>query len=297
MQNRRDFLKKASILVAGGAVAPLLSSCGASKTSGATKKNSKYLGLQLYSYRDMVRDEGIQNVLKLVAKQGYTSLETASYNDGKFYGLAPAELKKMVDDLGMKLTSSHLGRNLTSDRDADMAWWNKAVEAHDAAGMKYMVMPSSPLGGEGATMDNVKRYGDYFNEIGLISAGASIRFGYHNHAFEFESKVNNVPVFDLLLENTSPNHVMYELDVFWVKKGGYEPVDYMKKYPKRIQVLHIKDQTAIGTHNTVDFKAIFDQAYANGVKDWFVEVEEYDTTPEEEMKKSADFLLKADFVK
>lgn len=292
MQNRRDFLKKASLLVAGGVVAPrLLSSCD----GGA--KSSKYLGLQLYSYRDMVGDAGIQKVLELVAKQGYTNLETASYNNGKFYGMEPAELKKRVEDLGMKLTSSHLGRNLSSDREADMAWWNVAVDAHNAAGMKYMVMPSSPLSGEGATMENVKRYGDYFNEIGLISAGASIRFGYHNHAFEFENKIDGVPVFDLLLENTSPNHVTYELDVFWVKRGGFEPVDYMKKYPKRIQLLHIKDKTAIGAQNTVDFKAVFEQAYANGVKDWFVEVEEYDTTPEEDIKKSADFLLKADFVK
>ncbi|MDR2913348.1 MAG: sugar phosphate isomerase/epimerase [Tannerella sp.] len=293
MQSRRDFIKRASMLVAGGVVVPnLLSSCGGSAT-----KSSKYLGLQLYSLREMVNDEGIQKVLETVAKMGYTSLETAGYSDGKFYGMAPAKLKKMANSLGMKLTSSHLGRNISGDRDADMAWWNKAVEAHNAAGMKYMVMPSSPLSGEGATLDNIKRYGDYFNEIGLITAGASIQFGYHNHAFEFENKVDGVPVYDLMLENTSPNHVMFQLDVYWIKKGGYDPVDYMKKYPKRIKVLHIKDETAIGAQNTVDYKAVFDQAYANGVKDWYVEVENYDTTPEEDVKKSADFLLAADFVK
>lgn len=290
MQSRRDFIKGAAMLVAGGVVAPrLFSSCGGG--------SSKYLGLQLYSYREMVQEEGIQKVLNLVAKQGYTSLETASYNDGKLYGLAPAELKKMVEDLGMKLTSSHLSRYLTDNKNEDMAWWNKAVEAHNAAGMKYMVMPSSPLKGEEATLDNIKRYGDYFNEIGLITAGASMRFGYHNHDFEFNSKVEGVPVFDLMLENTSPDHVMYQLDVFWIKKGGYDPVEYMKKYAKRIQVLHIKDETAIGAHNTVDYKAVFDQAYINGIKDWYVEVERYDTTPEEDIKKSADYLLKADFVK
>lgn len=290
MQSRRDFIKRASLMIAGGIVAPnLLSSCGGG--------GGKYLGLQLYSLREMVKDEGIQKVLEIVAKMGYNSLETAGYNDGKFYGEAPADLKKMVNDLGMKLTSSHLGRNISGNRDEDMAWWNKAVEAHNAAGMKYMVMPSSPLGGEGATLDNVKRYSDYFNEIGLISAGASIQFGYHNHAFEFESEVDGVPVFDLMLENTSADHVLYELDVYWIKKGGYDPVDYMKKYPKRIKVLHIKDETAIGAQNTVDYKAVFDQAYINGIKDWYVEVERYDGTPEEDVQKSADFLNNADFVK
>jgi sugar phosphate isomerase/epimerase len=292
MQNRRDFLKKASLLVAGGVVTPrLLSSCGEGS------KSSKYLGLQLYSFRDMVRDDGIQKTLEIAAKLGYNSLETASYNDGKLYGLKPEEFKKRVEDLGMKLTSSHLGRNLSPDRDADMAWWNRAVEAHNAAGMKYMVMPSSPLNGEGATADNVKRYSEYFNEIGLITAGASMRFGYHNHAFEFENKIDGKPVYDLMLENTSPDHVMFQLDVYWIKKGGFDPVDYMKRYANRIQVLHIKDGTAIGAQNTVDYKAIFEQAYANNIKDWYVEVERYDTTPEEDLKKSAEFLLNADYVK
>jgi sugar phosphate isomerase/epimerase len=292
MQSRREFIKRASMMIAGGIAVPsLISSCTGSSAS------AKYLGLQLYSLRDMVRDEGIRKVLEVVSKMGYNSLETAGYNDGKIYGENPGDLKKMVDDLGMKLTSAHLGRNISGDHDADMAWWNKAVEAHNAAGMKYMVMPSSPLSGENATLDNVKRYGEYFNEIGLIAAGASLQFGYHNHNFEFENKIDGVPVYDLMLENTSADHVLFQLDVYWIKRGGFEPVDYMKKYAKRIKILHIKDETAIGAQNTVSYKDVFDQAYVNGIKDWYVEVERYDTTPEEDVKKSADYLLGADFVK
>ena len=315
MQNRRDFLKKASVLLAGGAVVPeLLTSCavqhthththmhthvhsGSSELAGGGVNSSKYLGLQLYSLRDMVGDEGIEKTLQAVAKMGYNSLETAGYNDGKIYGKDPAEFKKMVNDLGMKLTSAHLSRNISDNKDADMAWWNKAAEAHNAAGMKYMIMPMSPLGGEGATLDNVKRYCDYFNEVALITAGASLQFGYHNHAFEFESKINGKPVYDYMLELTSPSHVMFQLDVYWIKKGGYDPVDYMRKYAKRIKVLHIKDEKAIGAHNSVDFKAVFNQAYANGIKDWYVEVERYDGTPQEDVQKSADFLLNASFTK
>ncbi|MDR2679188.1 MAG: sugar phosphate isomerase/epimerase [Tannerella sp.] len=278
------------MMIAGGMVVPnLITSCGGG--------SAKYLGLQLYSLRDMVRDEGIRKVLETVSKMGYNSLETASYNNGKLYGENPGDLKKMVDDLGMKLTSSHLSRNISGDHDADLAWWNKAVDAHNEAGMKYMIMPSAPLGNDGATYDNIKRYGDYFNEIGLITAGASIQFGYHNHAFEFENKVDGVPVYDILVENTSPNHVLFQLDVYWIKKGGYEPVDYMKKYPKRIKVLHIKDGTAIGAENTVSYKDVFDQAYANGVKDWYVEVETEAEVAKADVQKSADYLLKADFVK
>jgi len=320
MQSRRDFFKQASKIVAGGVVAPhLLSSCVVTHTHihthththsvndanllgnlvGATAQSSKYLGLQLYSLRDMVSDDGIEKVLQVVAKMGYNSLETADYNDGKFYGKAPAELKKMVDDLGMKLTSSHLSRYISQDSAADMTWWNRAVEAHKEAGMKYMIMPSSPLNSTRGdiTQATVDQYCDYFNEIGKLTAAASMFFGYHNHDGEFISKIDNVPVFDLMLKNTNPQHVLFEADVYWVMRGGYDPVDYLKKYPNRIKVLHIKDQTAIGTRNTVDFKAIFNQAYANGVKDWYVEVEEYDGTPEEDVMKSANYLMNADFVK
>jgi sugar phosphate isomerase/epimerase len=311
MKNRRDFLKTAALAVAGGFVLPnLLSACGG---AGTVKK---HIGLQLYSLRDEINDIGIKKVLEIVAKMGYVNLETAGYSNGKIYNTAPAEFKKMVDDLGMKVTSSHVSRNISDNHDEDMKWWNVAVEAHSTAGMKYMIMPSSPLGREGATLDNVKRYGAYFNEIGLITAAASIKFGYHNHAFEFENKIDGVPVYDLLVENTSLEHVLFQNDVYWTQRGGYNPVEYLKKYPKRIQVLHIKDEKAVGASGTIDFKTIFETAYANGIKDWYVEVENYDKPSAEEAKKilnklkletltnsiadvqkSYDFLAAAEYVK
>jgi sugar phosphate isomerase/epimerase len=291
MVNRRDFLKQASLMVAGGVIgSSILTNCN----PAAPKK---HIGLQLYSLREDVKDLGIKKVLEIVAKMGYVNLETAGYSDGKIYGLDPVEFKKMVDDLGMRVTSAHLGRELSENRSEDMAWWTKATEAHAAAGLKYMVMAWSPLDGEGATLDNVKRYGEYFSAIGLITAGASITFGYHNHAFEFLNKIDDVPVYDLLIENTSPRHVIFQNDVYWTKEGGYDPVEYLKKYSERIKLLHIKDDKAIGASGKTDFKAIFDQAYANNIKDWYVEVEEYDGTPQEDVKKSYDFLAAAEYVK
>jgi sugar phosphate isomerase/epimerase len=284
MKSRREFLKTAVLAAAGGVILPdLLSSCG----GGSSNVVKKHIGLQLYSLRDDIGDIGIKKVLEIVAKTGYVNLETAGYGKGKIYNTDPAEFKKMVDDLGMKVTSAHLSRNISDNHDEDMKWWNEAVEAHQAAGMKYMIMPSSPLNGEGATLDNVKRYGEYFSEIGLITAAAGIKFGYHNHAFEFENKIDDVPVYDLLVENTSPDHVLFQNDVYWTQRGGYNPLDYLQKYPKRIQVLHIKDEKAIGASGTIDFKAIFELAYANGVKDWYVEVERYDKPSEEDAKKIA----------
>ncbi|MEG1545588.1 MAG: sugar phosphate isomerase/epimerase, partial [Tannerellaceae bacterium] len=97
MQNRRNFLKQASLVLAGGLVMPqLISSCAGKAAAAEPAKN---IGLQLYSLRDLVKESGIQVVLETVSKMGYTNLETASYDNGKIYGLAPAEFKKIVNDL------------------------------------------------------------------------------------------------------------------------------------------------------------------------------------------------------
>ncbi len=291
MQNRREFLKSASLLLAGGMVAPhLLSSCG----GNATKKN---IGLQLYSLRDDINELGIKKVLEIVSKMGYVNLETAGYNgEGKIYDTDPTELKKICSDLGLKLMSAHLGHNMSDDINKDMAWWNTAIEAHNKAGMKYMVMPSCPIN-EKSTMDDLKKYyGDYFYQIGLAAAGAGIQFGYHNHAHEFK-QIEGKTIYDAMLEYSSPDHVHFEMDVYWVQRGGQDPVAYLKKYPNRFNLLHIKDETVIGKSGKLDFESIFKQAYANGIKDWFVEVERYDGTPQEDVKQSFDFLNKAAYVK
>ncbi|MDR1864313.1 MAG: sugar phosphate isomerase/epimerase [Bacteroidales bacterium] len=292
MTNRRDFIKQSTVALAGGFLAGnVLAAC----TPTAVKKK---VGLQLYSLRGDVNSLGIRQVLEIVAKIGYVNMETAGYDGstGKIYGLEPSELKKICDDLGLNLLSAHLGRGISDKHDEDMAWWQKALDSHVAAGMKYMIMPSSPLRGDDATIDNVKRYGEYFNEIGQLVSGASLKFGYHNHDFEFKNKIDELSVYELLVENTNPQHVFFENDVFWTQRGGYNVVELLKKYPARIQVLHIKDERAVGESGTIDFKAIFDQFYANGWADYFVEMED-ERTPQEDVGKSYEFLAQADYVK
>ena len=266
MQNRRDFLKRASLLLAGGMVMPqLLSSCA----GGGSAASGKNIGLQLYSLRDLVKEEGIQKVLETAAKMGYKNLETASYDNGKIYGVAPSEFKKMVNDLGMKCTSAHLGQAFTKEKEAEvMAWWDKAIEAHNELGVKYMVQPWMPVNDQ-TTLDDLKMYCDYFNTVGYKTAAASIAFGYHNHNFEFR-KIGDQLIYDFLLDNVSPNHVFFEMDVYWVQVGGGDPVAYLKNRPSQFKAIHIKDEKEIGASGKMDFKPIFDQMYANKIKDWYV---------------------------
>lgn len=290
MQNRRDFLKSASLLVAGGIVAPnLLSSCAGG--------SSKHIGLQLYSLREMVKDEGIQAVLETVAKMGYTHLETASYNDGKIYNMAPLEFKKRVEDLGMKCTSAHLSQAITKETEAEvMAWWDKAIEAHNEVGVKYMVQPWMPINDQ-TTEDDMKMYADYFTSVGYKTAAASIAFGYHNHDFEFKYKFGGKYAYDYLLDNVSKQHVFFQMDVYWVMMGGLDPVKYLKDRPSQFKTIHIKDEKEIGASGKMNFQPIFEQMQANGVKDWYVEVEQYtNNKPVESVQQSYDYLKKANFV-
>lgn len=294
-------------MLAGGVVAPqILTSCGG-KTSSSTETETvttaaaeapaKRIGLQLYSLRDMVKDDGIQAVLEAVAKMGYKHVETAGYDDGKIYGLPPAEFKKMVDDLGMRCTSAHLSQSITKENEAEvMAWWDKAIEAHNQLGVKYMVQPWMPINDK-TTVDDMKMYCDYFNGVGYKTAAASIAFGYHNHDFEFKFKFDDKYAYDYLLDNVSPNHVFFQMDVYWVMMAGQDPVQYLKDRPSQFKTIHIKDEKEIGVSGKMDFKPIFEQMKANKVKDWYVEVEEYtNNDPVESVQQSYDFLNKADYV-
>ena len=303
MQNRRDFIKKASLMLAGGAVAPqvlTLTSCGggAKKASEtATAAVAKNIGLQLYSLRDMVKEDGIQKVLETVAKMGYKNLETASGDNKTVYGLAPREFKKIVNDLGMKCTSAHLGQTYTKEKENEvMSWWDQAIDTYNEVGVRYIIQPWMPVN-DATTLNDLKLYCDYFATVGYKTASASIAFGYHNHNFEFR-KIGDQLIYDFLLNNVSKNHVCFELDVYWCVEGGGDPVAYLKNYPSQFKAVHIKDEKEIGASGKMNFKPIFDQMYANNIKDWYVEVEQYtNNAPVVSVQQSFDFLNKADYVK
>jgi sugar phosphate isomerase/epimerase len=289
MTNRRDFFKTTSMVVAGSMI-------GANLVSGAIPKaqKKKKIGLQLYSLRDdMTKDAA--GTLKKAAGMGYYSLETASYGDGKVYGMLPGEFKKHVDGLGMKLTSCHLGGpNYTKDtHTAAMDWWKTAIEDHKKMGMKYMIKPGMKFPEK---LDELKVQMDYFNAIGELTAASGMQFGWHNHNHEF-TKIEDKVIFDFMLENTNPKTVIFEMDVYWVMKGGCSPIEYMKKYPKRFQLLHIKDEKEIGESGLLDFKTIFETGYSIGIKDYYVEVERYNFEPLVSVQKSYDFLAAASYVK
>ena len=219
----------------------------------ADAKKKKDIAIQLYSVRDIINNGTDLNVvLKNLAQMGYTSIEAANYDNGKFYGKTPEEFKNAVVNPGI---------------------------------------------GVPKTMKEMKMYCDYFNEIGKRCQQNSMKFGYHNHAHEFQKVENQVVMLDYMIENTNPEYVFFQMDVYWIVRGQHSPVDYFNKYPGRFTVLHIKDDKEIGDSGMVGFDAIFRNAKVAGVKHIVAEIEGYSCPVEESVKKSLDYLLDAPFVK
>lgn len=276
-------------MLAGGLVVPqIFTSCHPC--------SSKQVGLQLYSLREMIGASGIQAALNAAAKIGYTNLEAANYEDGKIYGLSPSELKKRIDDLGMKCTSAHLGQAFTKEKEAEvMAWWDKAIDAHQKLGVRYLVQPWMPVT-EQTTLDDLKVYCDYFSAVGEKAAAAGIGFGYHNHQFEFK-RIDGQLIYDFLLQHVNKAHVLFELDVYWCQEGGGDPVTYLTEHADQIKLVHIKDEKEIGASGKMNFEPIFRQMKANGICDWYVEVEEFTKDAVSGLQQSYDFLSHASYVK
>jgi sugar phosphate isomerase/epimerase len=245
----------------------------------------KQLGIATYSVKGLESD--LEGTFKSLQGDGYTVMEIANYNarEGTVAGMSPAEYAALVAKYDMDIISSHArARFDVNDVDGTLAAWGKLFDDHKAMGCKYVVFPMNRWADN---VQDMKVECDLMNKIGEEANKRGILFGYHNHNFEFE----NIPgteqrIEDFLLDNTDPDKVFFQMDVFWVTQGNADPIAYLKKYPDRFKVLHIKDDYVIGESGKIDFKTIFEQFYKNGHKDWFVEIEEY-LTEEQRAQRQA----------
>lgn len=237
-QSRRDFLR---ITTAGALGAVVLSnySCKNAVKPAASKGDdlsTMGIGLQLYTVRDQMTAD-VPGTLKKVSDLGYKYVELADYANGKFYGYTPEEFKKLVNDLGMEIISSHTqveGAGVTLESAKVMA------EDHAKIGAKYCIQPWI-VEEMRTSVASYQRMAANWNQIGQVMKNAGLQFGYHNHNFEFATVEGKVPYFDVMLAELDPNLVIMELDMFWATKAGHNPVDLINKYPGRFQLFHFKD--------------------------------------------------------
>jgi sugar phosphate isomerase/epimerase len=229
---------------------------------------------------------------------GYKYIETAGYSGGKIYGMEPVEFKELCMKKDIVFLSAHTGKPCPGDADHDktMAWWDECIEAHFAAGAKYIVQPS--MGGDAfQSLERLKKYCDYFNAVGEKCRARGLKFGYHNHDKEFLTSLEGQTIYDFMLRNTDPSKVIFEIDLYWCVEGGKNPVDYFNRYPGRFELWHIKDREELGSSGKMDFKSIWAASKQSGMKYGIVEVEKYNFDQYTSCRKSLEFLISAKYVK
>mgnify|MGYP001829119096 CR=1 FL=1 len=243
----------------------------------------KQLGIATYSVKGLETD--IEGSFKTLQDAGYTVMEISNYNarNRTVEDYSPTEYAELAEKYGMDIISSHARASFdVEDVEGTLAAWGQVFDDHKAMGCKYVVFPMNRWANN---VEEMKVECDLMNKIGEEANKRGIKFGYHNHNFEFE-KIEGTEqmIEDFLIANTDPDKVFFQMDVYWVTEGKQDPVAYLKKYPNRFKVLHIKDDYVIGESGRIDFEAIFNQFYKNGYDDWFVEMEEY-MSPEQKAER------------
>lgn len=260
MPNRREFLKSIPLAGAGLLIAATAKS--------QTKLKMNQAGLQLWTLRDDIAKD-MQQTIKAVAAIGYTNIEPYGF-DGRFYGMEAKAFRKFCADLGITVTSSHTG--ITAEN-ADF-YAEKAVEA----GLSYLVLPSF-MGRPSASIDDFKRAADEMNTIGEKCLKQGIRFGYHNHDFEFREIEGQIP-YDLMLEQTDARLVFFQMDIGWMHIAKRDVPSYFNRYPGRFVTWHIKDVNPQGEgcivgNGVIDYPALLPYASITGMEQFYVEQEKY----------------------
>ena len=258
MVGRRDFLRTLS----GAALGALASGCAdRSRATGARRLDR--IGLQLYTVRSAMAED-FDGTLARVAEIGYREVEFAGYFDRD-----PAAVKSALANAGLAAPAAHVPLEMVRD---DLP---RLLEAARTIGQRWLVVAWIPE--EERSADGYRAVADLFNRAGDDARAAGLRFAYHNHDFEFVDVDGRLP-YDILLAETDAELVEFELDLYWITRGGYDPVAYFDRHPGRFPLVHVKDSAGPPDHRMVDvgagvidFAAIFARSERAGIRHYFVE--------------------------
>ncbi|SHG54700.1 sugar phosphate isomerase/epimerase family protein [Flagellimonas flava] len=282
------------------------------------------LGVQLFTIPKLV-DQDFKGTLELISKLGYKEVEffgpypfsaqeaIDGWNEFKpmlglendaFYGHTIEETAQILKDLGLTVPSMHTDF-ISLRKELD-----RMLDEVSKLNTKYLVLPA--IQEEKDTLDDYKRFAEEFNGFGEKMAKYGIQFVYHNHGYEHTERDGEIPM-HYLLNNTHEDHVKFELDIFWMQAAGADPIQFLKEYPTRYKMLHLKDAsqefrfTGDGSSpdqwmagfplmtdpgdGVYDIKGIIDQAKTSGVEHYYLE-RDIAPNPKETLRNSYDNLLK-----
>lgn len=262
------------------------------------------IGLQLYSVRAFLPHD-YAGTLKQIAALGYGEVEAAGY-----FNHSVAQVRQALNAAGLHCPSAHYSHDDLSRNFDNILDFNKQL------GVQYLICSFPGIKNparlnvhsfgdlvQSFTLEDWRWNADEFNRMGAKVKAAGMQFGYHNHTMEFHAKHGVVP-FDELVRLTDPSLVTFELDCGWVMVGGGNAVDYLKRYPTRISMLHVKDfkktdkpasvtspppAAELGT-GTADYHPIFAAASKANIRHCFVEQETFSMPPMKSLRIDADYM-------
>jgi sugar phosphate isomerase/epimerase len=218
--------------------------------------------VQLFTLREECKTD-FPGVLKELKRMGWSGVQFAGYHD-----YAPGELASIVKELDLKVAGLHLQLpKLLEDTD-------QLVKEARMFGTHDLICSNTPV--EYRSESGFVEFKQILNQLAKQLQRDGIRLSYHNHAFEFETEVEGKSALQYILEPAETNLVLAEIDVYWIKKGGYDPALFIEAYRNRMPIIHLKDMTddqeqfyaEIGT-GTIDFSSILQWGEQSGVE-WYV---------------------------
>ncbi len=278
--DRRDFLtalgaaigaactnsgaRAADSAAAGAADTAAASAAGA--TGAAGQRRLARVGFQLYTARDVAQRD-LAGTLQQLAQIGYKDIELFQY-----HGKTAAEVRAMLDANGLRSPSLHL----PIDRLRNAEEWRKAIADAKVVGHEYLTIPWVGDADRGS-VESWQRIASQLNEGARAAQAEGVKVAYHNHEFEFKPVGGQVPM-DILVRESDPALVSFELDTYWAFHAGQDPVQFMTAHPNRVRMLHIKDSMGAPEHRMVDvgagtmpWKAVLATGAQQGVQHHFVE--------------------------
>lgn len=270
-QNRRAFLR-----AIGAAALGIASGCGGASngTTVQSRRKLKRIGLELYTVRDEMKAD-LPGTLAQVAAVGYKEVEFAGY-----FGKSPAEIRDLLARNGLTSPSTHI------PLDSMRKEWRKVLDDARAIGHQWVTISSVPEEERG-NADAWRRLAAEFNGAARVARDAGLRFAYHNHDFELKgipvTRGATTPVIplDILIAETDPEIVDFQIDLYWMVKGGGNPSSYFARFGKRFPMVHVKDSAGPPSHamtdvgsGTIDFARIFADGEKAGLRHFFVERDE-----------------------
>ena len=247
-------------------------------------------GLQLYTLRDAIAID-LLDVLKNVAHIGYKSVEAYPLkNKGLLFGMSPERFKAVLGDTGLSCTSTHIAYSTVDDKKSDPAYSSftydleKLTDLLAEANIKYAFIghPESEATDNG---ENIKRFTEQLQKGGELALKKGITIGLHNHANEFTTLVDGMPMLTYMLANTTKSAVAFELDIYWAAKAGVDPAEYLSAHPGRFRCWHIKDRYKVNGNTAevgkgdINFDKVFAQASKSNLEYAFVEQDQCPQDP------------------